>query len=580
MPTQPDAPPAAPRAENIRLLIWDLDETFWHGTVTEGGHRYVQQAHDTVVELARRGIMSAICSRNDHDTIRQILEDTGLWDYFIFPSINWNPKGARIAELIAATQLRPETVMFIDDNPSNRNEALHMIPALQVRDETFVPRILADPLFAGKDDRDLTRLAHYKLLERRKADQTLAVQAAGGSNTGFLRASNIRVRIERDIEGNIDRAIELINRTNQLNFTKRRLPEGQDDARAELQTLLNHHRVQAGLIEVRDDYGNHGFSGFYLTMSGDKTRLLHFCFSCRILGMGVEAWLYQRLDRPVLRIVGEVLCDPIHAEPVDWIAVAGTGQNQPDAAAAHDGTIAARGGCVLMPLVHYFAASASRVAGEYNAMRNGISIRLDHSLCFRHAMDGLTGDQVAAAGLLGYEPGDFTSKFFDHDGAKPIWIFSNWADTGLDIYRHRATGLRIPFRPVVPGGRQTPAVDAARAAAAGQFDLEGIMGEAEIKANLRAVFSRIPAHGRIYVLLPVDDLLRGGQRIGIRPRILHNTWSRDVAAAFDVVTLLRMADFIDDDHEIKENSGAGHFDRMVYFRLYQHIARENGMVVG
>ena len=566
-------------AERVRLLIWDLDETFWQGTVTEGGHSYVQAAHDTVIELARRGIMSSICSKNDMAPIKAILEASGLWDYFIFPSINWEPKGPRIAALIEAVQLRPETVMFIDDNPSNINEALHFTPALQVRDETFVGAILDDPLFAGKDDSELTRLAQYKLLERRHADERVAAAQAGGSNSAFLRASNIRVRFERDIEGNIDRAIELINRTNQLNFTKRRLPEDADEARATLMKMLNHHLVQASLIEVQDDYGNYGYVGFYLTKSGDKTRLLHFCFSCRILNMGVEAWVYQSLGRPILRVLGEVLSDPKAAGTVDWIGIAAAGQDATRAHAAHDGTIAARGGCVLMPLVHYFNASARRVIGEYNTMRNGISIRLDHSLCFRHAMDGLTPAQVQAASLLGYEPGDFISEFFQHDGAKPIWIFSNWADLGLHIYRHRGSGLRIPYKPALPDGNHTPEIDAADAAAAEHFDAEGIMGEEEIRANLRAVFSRVPPHGRMYVLLPVAETRRDGQRVGMRSRMLHNDLSRETAAEFPVVTLLSMADFIGGDSDIKENSGAGHFDRMVYFRLYEFIARENGMVV-
>ena len=42
--------------ESVRLVIWDLDDTFWQGTLTEGGVAYSQQCHDIVVSLARRGI--------------------------------------------------------------------------------------------------------------------------------------------------------------------------------------------------------------------------------------------------------------------------------------------------------------------------------------------------------------------------------------------------------------------------------------------------------------------------------------------------------------------------------------------
>ena len=59
----------------------------------------------------------------------------------------------------------------------------------------------------------------------------------GGSNVEFLRSSDIRVEVEHDIEGHIDRVIELINRTNQLNFTKRRLPEDRTAAEAEVRAM-------------------------------------------------------------------------------------------------------------------------------------------------------------------------------------------------------------------------------------------------------------------------------------------------------------------------------------------------------
>jgi predicted enzyme involved in methoxymalonyl-ACP biosynthesis len=81
--------------KNVRLVIWDLDETFWHGTLTEGGIRYNTEHHDIVVELCRRGIMNSICSRNERTAVEEILVGTEIWEYFIFPSIDWSPKADR-----------------------------------------------------------------------------------------------------------------------------------------------------------------------------------------------------------------------------------------------------------------------------------------------------------------------------------------------------------------------------------------------------------------------------------------------------------------------------------------------------
>ena len=296
---------AAPEA--IRLVIWDLDETFWHGTVTEGGLVWRDDAARALKELAARGIVSAICSKNDAVQIKGILAERGVAGYFVFNSISWEVKGPRLAAVIQAVQLRPETVLFIDDNVANRAEALQCVPGIQVAPHTIIPFLLDDARCAGKPDPELTRLAHYKLLEQRQA----GASAAGGDNTAFLRASGIVVSIEHDLDAHLDRAIELINRTNQLNFTKRRLPEDPDAARAELRALLSEHNIQAGLLRVRDKYGDHGFCGIYVLRNQRAAGriLLHFAFSCRILGMGVEIWLYRWLKRPALRVEGPVLTD-------------------------------------------------------------------------------------------------------------------------------------------------------------------------------------------------------------------------------------------------------------------------------
>ena len=311
-------------AEAVRLLVWDLDETFWKGTVTEGGiTEYVQAHHDIVIELARRGIMSSICSKNDAATIMPVLEEHGIAEYFIFPRISWEPKGMRLMQLIDDVQLRAPTVMFIDDNPNNLAEARAMIPEIQVEDESFIPKILADPRFKGKDDSELSRLKQYKLLEKRKTDE----KSTKGSNDDFLRGCNIRVYIETDVEKYIDRAIELINRTNQLNYTKLRLPENFQDAKNNLIAQISGINKQAGLVRVIDDYGDYGFVGFYLydgvarNFPDGTTRpeLLHYCFSCRTLGMYVEQWVYNHLGRPYLNQSGDVLTDLSINHEIDWI---------------------------------------------------------------------------------------------------------------------------------------------------------------------------------------------------------------------------------------------------------------------
>ena len=85
---------------NIRVLIWDLDESFWSGTLDDAGPppRPIAQHCALVKSLAARGVVSSICSRNDPTAVRAHLQCLGMWDRFVFASVSWempskpNPK--------------------------------------------------------------------------------------------------------------------------------------------------------------------------------------------------------------------------------------------------------------------------------------------------------------------------------------------------------------------------------------------------------------------------------------------------------------------------------------------------------
>lgn len=81
--------------EKIRLVVCDLDKTFWHATLTEGGIRIRPDTCALVKELAARGNMSSIYSKNNLADVLAVLEREGVWDYFVFPSVSWEPKARR-----------------------------------------------------------------------------------------------------------------------------------------------------------------------------------------------------------------------------------------------------------------------------------------------------------------------------------------------------------------------------------------------------------------------------------------------------------------------------------------------------
>jgi len=566
--------------EAVRLVVWDLDGVLWRGTITEGAIEYNFDTHNTIIELARRGIISSICSNNDFEQIRVLLTAQGIWDYFILPSIAWEPKGPRLQALVEAVQLRPETILFVDDNQMNLAEARHFVPSIRVADERFVPGMLDSPLLVGKDDRGLSRLHQYKLLERRHADQ----KSGSADHIGFLRSSRIRVRIDYDIESNLERTIELVNRTNQLNFTKSRLPEDLSEAREALRGLLRLHWIQAGIVQVADKYGDYGYCGFYMlsnVFSGPH--LLHYCFSCRILHMGIESWLYQELGRPMLAVVGDVLTD-LHApgDPPDWISYGpAAGDNAGDKESHIFSCVVARGGCDISAITHYCRPVSGEIHEELTTVRNGIEYRTDHSLLLLQATHLPEVRPTDVFGLVGYQPHDLASHLFRTWHGRAVMLLSFFGDAYMPIYRHRTTAVRVPL--LLPTGigdvtkmpdeaiSNDPAVTGLlelRQILQDDFEYEGLITEPGFKSNLCHILSALDG-SEAYILRPQPLFERNGQVVEYNPFVEQlNAWVDDVIRQFPNVRHTELIQFV---HLPEEHTDANHFDRKVYYRFFQAL---------
>jgi FkbH-like protein len=591
--------------EPVRLVVWDLDETFWRGTLTEGGiSEYVRAHHDAVIELARRGVMSSICSRNNPDQVLPILEDKKILEYFIFPSISWRPKGERLAALIESVQLRPASVMFIDDNPGNLAEACAMIPGIQVEGVDFIGRMLEDPRLKGKNDSGLTRLAQYKLLETRKRDE---VQHSG-DNSAFLRGCDIRVFIEHDVLGHLDRAVELINRTNQLNYTKNRLPEDPKRAQAKLsKKCIGSHR-QAGLVRVVDRYGDYGFVGFYLMRNrradpapglANQT-LIHYCFSCRTLGMFVEHWLYDQLRRPALEVVGEVLTDLNEARTIDWIRLVPSISEDAQAAQKLAPEIRVTGGCEANSVAHYLGAYCDKVAVTGNFQAGALFVRVNSCFLLLSAVDHTDRVFEEEMALLGISAPLLGTDYFRDAPEGTIFVFNGGMDAFGAIHRvrHRLHGWEIhatsgDSADFVSGSAE----DIARLVAEAKSDAErrqlefatrhirenyetvgGDSGSA-LESAMEELVRRVPQGCKLVILL--DDERRRSKRAGVRikrERVRYNEWARSFAARFPFVGVTSFSDAIQSEDEILQ--GGNHYARMVYWRAAEKIvevARQIGL---
>lgn len=150
---------------NVKIVIWDLDETFWDGTLSEGEVQRIETNIKIVQELVDRGIMCSIVSKNNFEDVKAQLEKWNIWDLFIFPHISWMPKGEQVKHLLEDCSLRADNALFIDDNISNIKEVEFYNPHIM----TSLPKILTEDFLnieqlKGKNDKDHSRLKQYKVL--------------------------------------------------------------------------------------------------------------------------------------------------------------------------------------------------------------------------------------------------------------------------------------------------------------------------------------------------------------------------------------------------------------------------------
>lgn len=291
--------------QNIKLIIWDLDETFWQGTISEEKIVFIPEHISFVKDTTDMGIVNSICSKNDFNVAKNSLESAGIWEYFVFSSIDWSSKGCRIKNIISTMKLRPVNVLFIDDNVQNLEEAKHFCPGLITAFPQDISSAIKEARISPKNDLQHRRLNQYKQLEKKEAKR-----AEFSSNDEFLMSCNIKAEICYDCETQTDRIHELILRSNQLNYTKFR----QD--KDELDKLIDDKDIKTGYVRVNDKFGDYGIVGFFALRD---SRLIHFVFSCRTLGMRIEQYVYSKLGYPDLDVVGEVASELNKTEAPEWI---------------------------------------------------------------------------------------------------------------------------------------------------------------------------------------------------------------------------------------------------------------------
>lgn len=287
-----------------KLLVVDLDDTLWGGTVGEvgleglilGGHSRAGEAfidfQRSLKALVRRGVLLAIVSKNEEQVALAAINEhpemvLGRADFAGW-RIDWNDKAEHIANLAAELNLGTQDVVFIDDNPAERARVREALP------EVLVPEWPADPSNYASTlegmtcfdapDRTWEDGARSQLYadERARRDERGAV----GALEEWLHTLRLKVSAEQVNRTNIRRTVQLLNKTNQMNLSTRRLSE------AELVSWVGERDREVWVFRVEDRFGDSGLTGILSLQAVDGGgQIVDFVLSCRVMGRGVEETL-------------------------------------------------------------------------------------------------------------------------------------------------------------------------------------------------------------------------------------------------------------------------------------------------
>lgn len=290
-----------------KLIILDLDDTLWGGIVGDagwenlqlGGHDHIGEAFSdfqkALKSLTRKGILLAIVSKNEEATAVDAIKNNpemvlGMEDFVAY-RINWEDKARNISEILRELNLGAQSAVFLDDNPVERSRVSDAIP------EIFVPPLPSNKLLyksfllnlgcfdtASVTDEDLNRTKLY-LAEKEREN----LKSNLGSVDDWLKSLKTTVKIDELNKSNLQRTVQLLNKTNQMNLSTRRMSE------SELLEWLDSGRRKMWVFTVADKFSESGLTGITsIEVNGKTGQITDFILSCRVMGRNIEELMVHK----------------------------------------------------------------------------------------------------------------------------------------------------------------------------------------------------------------------------------------------------------------------------------------------
>ena len=294
-----------------KVVICDLDDTLWGGIVGDVGWENLRLGgHDPVGEalvdfqrelkaLTQRGIILAMVSKNSESIALEAIEkhpemvlrqnDFAGW------RINWNDKAQNIADLMKELNLGLDSAVFLDDNAVERARVAEALPDVLVPDLPNDKMLYASALrrldcfdSPALSNEDRQRTAFYSADRDRRTNLERADNV--GSLDEWLHTLQIKVQAEPINDVNRKRAGQLLNKTNQMNLTTRRMTE------VELETWANANNRELWTFRVSDKFGESGLTGIAsVERLGEEAVVTDYVLSCRVMGRRVEETIVHQV---------------------------------------------------------------------------------------------------------------------------------------------------------------------------------------------------------------------------------------------------------------------------------------------
>ena len=300
---------SALRGKSRRVLVLDLDNTVWGGVIGDDGIEGIQcaqgdavgEAHLSVqrfaLELRARGIVLAVSSKNNDEVARSpfrhhpemLLKEQHI---AVFQA-NWNDKATNIRAIAQELSLGVDSMVFLDDNPVERNLVRQLLPEVAVPELPSDPALYARTLAAAGyfesvafSDEDVKRARYYQDNARR-----VGLQKEAGDVDAYLASLQMEITFQPFDETGRARITQLINKSNQFNLTTKRYTE------AEVASAEQDPNCFTLQIRLSDTLGDNGMISVIICRQpiASEWEVDTWLMSCRVLGRRVEQMVLREI---------------------------------------------------------------------------------------------------------------------------------------------------------------------------------------------------------------------------------------------------------------------------------------------